>query len=334
MLHVTNGDSAAGTLRQSSVPGTVAVWGDALYEGAVPRDVDDVAFREARAHLHSGEHFSYEQSLAMAERWDRALASADKYDEVVLWFEHDLHDQLILLYLLDRFARRSTRPYALSLICIGEFRGIEPFYGLGQLNPDQLASLLGTRQSVTERQLALAQSTWRAFTGSNPRMIERAMTRDMTALQFLNDALKRLLEEFPDSVSGLPRTERTILELLKERGPMTFADMFPAHMQLEESPYMGDLTIWSRVEDLAGGAEALITRDPATNNHEMLKSRLAITEVGKRVLAGELDWMTLASIDRWIGGTHLVAPNVSWRWDRASERLLSNSDSETHDDVV
>ena len=39
---------------------------------------------------------------------------------------------------------------------------------------------------------------------------------------------------------------------------------------------------------------------------------LAISELGRRVLAGELDRVEVAGLDRWLGGTHLEPANA-WR---------------------
>src|SRR5262245_36044905 len=133
MLHVLNGDSTRASLELSKVPGRFTVWGDVLYEGPVPRDVGDDAFAQTRAQFHTGPFFSYEEALAKGRAWNEGLASYSADEEVVLWFEHDLHDQLLLVSLLDWFARRAQRPAILSLICIDEFPGIEPFHGLGQL---------------------------------------------------------------------------------------------------------------------------------------------------------------------------------------------------------
>jgi hypothetical protein len=40
--------------------------------------------------------------------------------------------------------------------------------------------------------------------------------------------------------------------------------------------------------------------------------RVAITDLGRRVLAGELDRVRVAGLDRWLGGTHLTPANP-WR---------------------
>ena len=90
---------------------------------------------------------TYEAALRRGTEWDRAL---ERYPS--------LFDQLILAWHLDWFARRDLGRTRLSLICIGQFPGVEPFHGLGQLSPAQLASLLGTRQLVTTGRLRSATS--------------------------------------------------------------------------------------------------------------------------------------------------------------------------------
>jgi hypothetical protein len=45
---------------------------------------------------------------------------------------------------------------------------------------------------------------------------------------------------------------------------------------------------------------------------ETAGDRVRITDLGRRVLAGELDRVDVAGLDRWLGGTHLTPSNV-WR---------------------
>jgi hypothetical protein len=324
MLHILNGDSTRLSLEQSSVPGTFSVWGDVWYEGPVPRDVSDVELIEARARFHAGDVFSYDDALAMGMRWLAGLASYPQYDETIIWCEHDLYDQMLLINLLDWFTRQSLRPRRLSLICIGEFPAVVPFHGLGQLDPDQLASLLDTRQRVSERQLALGQSAWRAFTGDDPTAIARILARDTSSLPFLDGALRRVLEDFPDSRTGLPRTERALLELLVQHGALTFGTLFPLYQQTEERPFAGDTTILGRLGDLA--RDGVVRIEPG-NDERRRDSRFTITDTGRRVLAGELDWMSFGTFDRWIGGAHLVAPRPAWRWSGAGRHLQANLDA-------
>jgi len=39
-----------------------------------------------------------------------------------------------------------------------------------------------------------------------------------------------------------------------------------------------------------------------------------LTALGRRILAGDADWLETHSIDRWIGGVHLTPEQVV-RWD-------------------
>ncbi len=48
--------------------------------------------------------------------------------------------QLQLLQLLDWFSAAELGDTRLELICIDRFEGIEPFRGIGQLTPEQMAS--------------------------------------------------------------------------------------------------------------------------------------------------------------------------------------------------
>jgi RNA polymerase sigma factor (sigma-70 family) len=323
MLHVLNGDSTRGIMERSDIPGTYTVWADVLHEGPVPGDLDDDRFREIRLRYLSAmdRWVKPDEGEAQYRAWDERLASFADYDEVVLWFEHDLFDQLILIRHLDWFARRDLGRTTLSLICVGEFPGVEGFAGLGELSPDQLASLLGTRQRVTVRQTELARVGWRAFTSTDPTSIERLLERDTSALPFLGGALVRFLEEYPAVGSGLPRTERQILDGLT-RGITTPVDLFLDSQKLEERIFMGDATFWLRLEALASGPRPLIRLVGQPTHRAFPKGEVALTDNGRRVAAGEADWVALDGIDRWLGGVHLVGHEVPWRWDARARRLV------------
>src|SRR3954463_4518206 len=98
MLHVHNGDCAAEFLRLSGVPGDICVWAEALHEGPVPAGVSPEQWRRARARLRGGgARGGPDGAGARLRRWDAGLDSYPEYGEVVLWLEHDLFDQLILI---------------------------------------------------------------------------------------------------------------------------------------------------------------------------------------------------------------------------------------------
>src|SRR5881409_492438 len=107
MLHIHNGESSAGTLKRSPVPGEIFSFQDALITGPTPARLTGEEWRHIRAR-HLSE--SYGVDLDECERrllnQEQTLASFSDHDEVVLWFEHDLFCQVNLIYLLDWFAAR------------------------------------------------------------------------------------------------------------------------------------------------------------------------------------------------------------------------------------
>src|SRR5882724_12452403 len=49
MLHITDGESVAGTLRESAILGQVSTYGDLMYEGPAQAGLDAEAWRDTRA---------------------------------------------------------------------------------------------------------------------------------------------------------------------------------------------------------------------------------------------------------------------------------------------
>jgi hypothetical protein len=291
MLHVTNGESAATSLRRSGLPGRVIAWQDVLHEGPVPAGLTLEAMSEVRARfLAPFDPGSFPAVAASFAERDHALRSAR---QVVLWFEHDLYDQLQLLQILATLANEPG--IAAEMICIDAFPGVVPFYGLGQLTPPQLASLWPARQPVSAEQLSLAVRTWQAFTSTEADAVCQLLATDLGALPFLANAVRRLLDEHPGPPTGLGRTERQLLQAIA-RGARSFPELFRANAAAEEAGFMGDMIVASRLETLIRARTPLVTPEP-----------YALTAAGQRVLAGEVDARQLNGIDRWIGGVHVTA---------------------------
>jgi hypothetical protein len=328
-LHVTNGDSAGATLRATGLGGAVLCWRDVLTEGPLPAVAPD-ALRELRARFLSDRSWGAvdELSAGMRER-DRALARAlADGRHVVLWFEHDLYDQLQLLQVLAQVAAARAPLPRVELILVGAFEGRPDFRGLGELTAAELASLWPSRRPLEEAAAALAADAWAAVRAPDPRAIVALLERDDAALAHLSAALRRLLEELPDAVTGLSRSERQALELLAG-GPRTALDVFLAAQDLEEAPFDGDTSAFARIAQLGAGERALVARadgerlpgPPRGDDRAFGRERLALTADGRAVLAGEADAVALRGIDRWVGGTHLRAGHV-WRWDARAGALV------------
>jgi hypothetical protein len=321
MLHVTNGDSAAGTIRRSGVEGEVLPWRDVLHDGPVPARVTDAELREVRARFLADRGWAaYGEALADVEARDARLARAlSEGEPVVLWFEHDLYDQLQLLQLLDRLAEGGAGG-GVEMICVGEFPGVERFLGLGQLTPEQMGSLWERREPVGDGQLDLGRRAWAAFRSPDPTGLEGLLREDTAALPFLAAALRRHLEEYPAVGGGLSRTERQAVECLAA-GVRSPVKLFRAMYDMEEAPYLGDSSFWWILEGLRSGPRPLLrTEDGAPlgdpSDRDARERALSLTDDGQRVRHGDADRIALhGGIDRWLGGVHLRGREPRWRWD-------------------
>jgi hypothetical protein len=335
MLHITNGDSTAISLRRSGIPGVFLAWRDVLHDGPVPAGLSLRQLSEVRARFLAERGWSsYEDALEEFRARDSILERFRNDREVVLWFEHDLYDQLQLLQILDWLAEQERGKTIVSLIAIDSFPDRASFRGLGELSPTQLSSLFPKRRPITGAMLTLAQAAWDGIRAPDPTMIERVLARDTSALPFLAGALKRHLQEFPSVTSGLSRTERQLLETLAT-GPMRPVPLFVAAQRMEEAPYLGDWPFWQYVYDLSQGPSPLVIRkdggafvlptfsSSTARQTAFLEQEVLLTEPGRSVLASQRDWMQLHGIERWLGGVHLRGHEPAWRWDQAQGRVVA-----------
>ncbi len=116
MLHITNGDSAAEILKATGLPGTILAWRDILHEGPTPAGLSLEQMSQVRARFIASQGWgNYDNLLAEFHHRDAILATSATQQEVVLWFEHDLYDQLQLIQILDWFTQQETRTHNTQL---------------------------------------------------------------------------------------------------------------------------------------------------------------------------------------------------------------------------
>jgi hypothetical protein len=325
MLHILNGFSTEGTLRQSGISGDFFSFRDALIAGPSPSGLDDNAWRRTRAaYLSQSYGVAYEECERDLFRQSDTLSSFTDHDEVVLWFEHDLFCQLNLLYLLNWFRNVELGNTKLSLVNIGAFPGRENFRGLGELTPDELESLFPERQSVSNAELQLAEMAFQAFCSPDPTSIEGLLQRDTSPLPFLAQAFQAHLKRFPATKNGLGQVENTSLELI-DRGHEKFGDLFLKFMAAESVYGLGDAQLWLALVGLANAKDPLVVARngsgvPRPGDEIGLNTEFHLTSTGKKVLEGKADFVKLNEIDEWLGGVHLQG-NQLWRWDEQVSRL-------------
>jgi hypothetical protein len=313
IVHLCNGDSTADSLSLADLPGEIRVWADALDQGPVlpVSDAEHYKVRQefwATRGLHDGDQLA---------AWDRGVDEAASAEELILWFEHDLFDQLALVRLLARLTRRGL-PQTLTIVSIDRHPEVPNFLGLGQLKPEQLAELWPRRTPLSRDAIDEAITAWIAVTAADPRALP-FLTRRVKAMPFLAGALERHLEEFPDPTSGMSRTERQVLAAIARGEGGANALMQQSHASDPRYP-ITDGHLLSVLKTLAGCGfvEGVI---PGTTQ-TLRDAHPAITALGRQALAGAIDRVHETGIDEWRGGVHLSGKGPVWRWDSRERKLI------------
>ena len=266
------------------------------------------------------------EDLLLGEQ--RLYRASDDYERLVIWMEHDSWDQLILARLLVHYAN-AKRPRVLELIALDEFPGAVRFIGLGQLPAEALRLLWPTRKPVTSAQLALGSEVWNALASGDPRELAAIARSGTPALPIMAPALHRHLRELPSVENGLSLTEYLILEAVSEGSiakPLrVWADLYPLFQKRDPIPWMPDTAFCNVINAMLSLSDPVLTfiRIPESPGRTSVEAPgkflqlLVITELGRAVLRGERDWLSLRPPSRWVGGVH-VSPSVTgWRWDEA-----------------
>jgi len=320
LLIITNGDDAVARMRETGIGGEILPWRDILHEGPVPPSLSLEELSAVRAQFLAQRGWLPEEELHAAFRSrDAMIRRHGEFESVVLWFEHDLYDQLQLIQLLDFFANEH-RP-GLYLIQAGKYLGLE--------KPKALKTHFHLMEPVTDAQLALARLAWNGFRAPTPELWAGLLRGRTRILPFLRLAMLRLLEELPHPASGLSRTESTILSLVSQ-GVKRPLELYEAFTETEEVFFMGDLSFYHALDGLAAGGAPLIaglkglTFSPLMPEEERdayLAAELSCTHLGIMVLMGKSDALQHRPLDRHIGGYQLHS-RAPWRWNPENGQLL------------
>jgi len=322
LLIITNGDVAAALLRHAIPGAEVLPWRDVLTDGPVPMTGTLAELSDIRADFLASKGWGDEQALRQAfQARNRGIEHHEVFDQVALWFEHDLYDQLQLIQILDWFADRDLGE-RLALVQADDF--------IGRRSAEDVAGLRVLETPVSAEQFETGRIAWRAF--REPELLdwEALLEEDTDALPHLKAAVLRLLEELPDAQSGLSRTELAILQAVTS-GIRRPVELFSAVQDQEAASFMGDWSFWDRLDGIAAEPGALLVglgdmrfrpdwSDEARDAY--FACELSLSELGAKVLAGQYDFAASGRIDRWLGGTHVAGDNP-WRWDREAGWLVA-----------
>ena len=325
-LIITSGDAAAERISQTGISAEILPWRDILYEGPVPLTDTPAELSAIRAGYLAAHYAQPGRDVAreFAER-DRLLARHADFDTVTLWFEHDLHDMLQLLQLLDYFVTSGRKRDALRLIHTDRH--------LVMHTPDELLALAANAKPAGTARLNQAREAWRCWREPDPRAWAALLHRPRLGLKHLWSGVLQSLGHFPIAGKGISNVERFVIRTIAEgpASPIRLFDEFCRHCDRVHGSYMGDWSFFAMLDRLAARPSPLIAgldggpftpSAPETSRRAWLESMPALTVLGRRVLAGDADWGEHTRIDRWVGGRHITNDHL-WQYDSEDIRFIA-----------
>jgi len=302
-------------MEQADIPGDYLPWRDVLHDGPVPADLSFEQLSDLRADFIIAQGWGEPENIkhSFNER-DARLKSFRQYKKVLLWFEHDLYDQLQILQILDWFSGQELADVTLAMICTKQY--------LGMCTPDEMTALLQYEEPLTQKHLLLAKQAWAAFREPTPGQWLALLDQDTSALPFLRDAVLCVLQEYPTASDGLGRTARMALQIIAD-GETNLWKVFERYQDTEEKRFMGDYSFWMILNQMVTSTPPCLylpeggELKPPVHRHKAIE----ITQTGRDLLAGKLNWLELHPIDQWIGGVHLTPDNL-WHWDEEKQNFV------------
>lgn len=297
-LHIVSGITVTNVMKQAKLTGDFLVWQDFLHEGPIPKNFSLQQLSKIRAHFLSEYNYvNLNKALQIFEYRNSILEKHKNYKEIILWFEQDLYDQLQLLQILDWFEAHLSKNVKISLIVTDGHFAEHSF--------QEIQEALQQKNTMTNKHFRLAKKIWLALSHTTPLLWFELLNQPMSELPSIKNSIQRLLEEYPNTLNGLSRTAHQALITILKGEKRQKQDIFIESQKQEEEPYIADIIFWKILEDFA--KYKLITVNENSNN-------IYITDLGRDILTGKKNWITIKNTNHWIGGVHLSDDNL-WCWD-------------------
>jgi len=304
VLNIVNGDIVSIKLKDSNIHGDFLEWGDFMHEGPMPEGFSLESLSKIRAKYISSENLGEFKEVYQAfKRRDAILLSSYQYDKIILWFENDMHDQLQLIQILNWFAQHSPSS---NLYII-----YPDNYLICSTAKELQDTLLYNIETVNHNHFIVAKKAWGAFTSKTPEAWYKLLEDDISPIPSLRDTVMRLLEEYPNTVNGLSRTEYKILEIISN-GVNNPQKIFENYQKSEQRAFMGNVIFKNRIKVLV---ESNLLN--STQNGQNLQ----LSPLGEEVFQGKKNWLKINSIERWIGGVKLTSKSV-WCWNIKTKNIF------------
>lgn len=318
-------DSAVGHLIAARIATRCEPLYPKLIWGSLPRA--EIYFATALSHDGNdfNSHWLETSSIAWPpsdDPWPSLRERMAQYDKTELWVDPDANSQLAVMFLLDYLGDDRSFLDRLSFHQLTE--------ALGPKGPDDVLPSIRPLQPITPADVELASRIWNAYSAPTPEGVPPLLNADLSRFPLLHDLLLALLEELPGTDDGLGAMQRWILRMVAE-GAETPRDLFSEPRWYTRPPTYRYWEVGTLIDELTHGPLPALTgiearpftlemHDTPDWHKRYNKSRIALTDFGRDLLAGKADFLKENKIDRSWGGTRLTNETL-WRWDSERREL-------------
>jgi DNA-binding PadR family transcriptional regulator len=320
-VHIRCGDDLQPLLKRAGFKGMFQQIIDPFAMGPVqPESIGPqrLKFREDWVESRLGEFIppdmkdTLAQTSKIEENFLKSLPA--DFKSINLWFEHDAYDQLCCAYILYHLSNlKLPSDIELSLIQVDHFPGIPLFIGLGYLRsePASIRLLYEQRLPITAAMISFGARAWQAYISDDPTQIWKFCQEQNAPLPLMQTALLRMLQELPQADNGLGLSERLILSILEKDGPLLARRIFLFLMGLHDpQPYHGDIMLYGMMRSLEIAKNPAIQKIDTVGGEGPGREVYQITDYGRTLLAGNSNWISDNSVNRWVGGTEISSQHT------------------------
>ncbi len=323
--HIRCGSDIAHGLKLAGFAGSFIEFSDPFCQGPLC-DVPLPEFIELRADFISRAYGEPKpRTLTELRSQYRMLGQLGDYERIVLWFEHDSYDQLILAFLLAHFHTHGVQA-PVDLICVDHVPGVPHFQGLGQLSPELLLWLWdNARRPVTAAHLNIGRAIWSRLLSRAPSELTALGQIPAEPLAFAARALSRHLQELPQAENELSLTQSLILGIARDSGPVQMGQVFGKLMrEWEPLPFLGDLMFYYVLRDLNNCRAPLFTVTAPSQDTPWPAREIEITPRGAAILDGDKRYLGDYLGERWVGNIRISATDAVPHWhDEGGQVIVS-----------
>lgn len=321
----------------NAVPGhrNSVVWEDELTIGTVPKTSSLDEFSRIRSHdwtelsvelemeIDDANWFEdEEEKIKLDGSWfserDRQISELKHADEVVIWAGPTRCEILMLCAILHFTESHITSKQKLNLAYL-------PSWGtIGCYSSLRLTELFEQRFPISNEDIVLARALWDGFTAPDPAGLNILWSQIRKTNHYLAKALVWTLEEYPSLSNGLSQTEQRLL--INCNSGDSISHIAAKTVGGSEDSISFQL-LFAIIGRLCSGPFPLFEVVKSEETPEVVRfSHICLrrTALGDKVLQGEVDYVALHGVDRWIGGSYLRGHEVPWRYD-TQRRILVRS---------